>query len=138
MDWLFAYARPDIDWNYAMITLAVRFIGVFVVMLAMQVALQVAARVVRWVEAEPVAIPAATGTAAAVAGLTQAGVTAEVDGATAAAITMALQGADEHTAAAIGVALALESRSRTTVDPREGTSSWAAAGRLQQLNRLTR
>ena len=51
-DWLFSGVLPEVSeqWNYAMITLVVRFIGVFVVMFIMQLALQASAGAVRLAE----------------------------------------------------------------------------------------
>ena len=142
MDWLFTYADPTIDWDYAMITLVVRFIGVFFVMFVMQVAMQLSARAVRYIEARGEAVPAGAGAApvAAAAGASapadESGAAA-ADGATIAAIGAALQGADSTTAAAIGLALSLETHARPDTMS-DSTSSWAAAGRLQQLTRLPR
>ena len=127
-DWLFTYTDPSIDWDYAMITLVVRFIGVFLVMGVMQVALQVSSRVVRRIESRAEAAPAAP---AAVIAATAAGPESPNEVA---------DGVDAVTAAAIGLALALEQRSTsgTTIAPVASTSAWAAAGRLHQLNRLPR
>ena len=123
MDWLFTFADPTIDWDYAMITLVVRFIGVFFVMAAMQVALQVSSMVIRRIEA-----PAEVAAAATV-------VTAPSDTPPAAAAVE--EGVDELTAAAIGLALALESRPAAGASDAT-TTAWASAGRIQQLNRLPR
>ncbi len=135
MDWLFRFADPTIDWNYAMVTLVVRFIGVFVVMIVMQIALQVAARVIRRVEAQPAAaVDTPAGSPAAGEPITDTG----VDAATAAAVGLALQGADDREIAAIALAMELEARPRTPIDPSERTTAWASAGRLQQLARNPR
>ncbi len=126
MDWLFTFADPTIDWNYAMITLLVRFIGVFFVMAAMQIALQVSSRVIRRIEAPVGAAPAPA-----------AGVASSAPSEAATVAAAAEDGVDELTAAAIGLALALEARPPTGAAD-AGTTSWAAAGRIQQLNRLPR
>ncbi len=123
MDWLFTYADPNIDWNYASITLVVRFIGVFFVMGAMQVALQISSRIVQRIEAPSTAtavpvvapVPVVTSTAHAPAAAADDKV-------------------DDTTAAAIGMALALEARPAVSVSA-EGApgSPWASAGRIHQL-----
>jgi hypothetical protein len=119
--WLFQYADPDLDWGYALITLLVRFIGVFVVMLSMQVALQVAARAVKVIERRREA--AAAGPPAPLA-VMKSGDLPE-------------PALDEATVAAIGIALALES-GRPPLTARRPTSPWALAGRVQQMGRLPR
>lgn len=123
MDWLFRFADPNIDWTYAMVTLLVRFIGVFVVMFVMQVALQISSRLVRAYEgretarpapavAEPLAMPALSAPSAP----------------------------DEATLVAVGLALALEARPAPAADLAggPGPSPWAMAGRLRQLHRAPR
>lgn len=127
MDWLFTFADPTIDWNYAMVTLLVRFIGVFFVMAVMQVALQISSRVVQRIEA-PAEQPAASPAAASAAAEAPAKPKVPAD-------TL-----DDATVAAIGLALALESRpAATAAEPTSGASSaWAAAGRIHQLNRNPR
>lgn len=125
MDWLFQYSDPTIDWPYAMVTLIVRFIGVFLVMAVMQVALQIAARAVGFIESRP-ARGAAKPHHEAVASLDlSAMAAAEVD----------QSGA---VAAAIGLALALEeeaalSRAAPASRAPTGPSPWAMTGRMQQL-----
>ena len=122
MDWLLHYADPSLDWNYAMTTLVVRFVGVFVVMLVMQVALQAAARGVRWVEsreAAPAVAPRRT---------TPGPATAPVAG---------QQGLDDATVAAIGLALALEAAPSPPMSVRPA-SAWAMTGRIEQMQRLLR
>lgn len=119
MEWVLQYADPDLDWNYAVVTLAVRFIGVFVVMLVMQVALQVAARAVkvieRWEATSTAALPGPP--AQPIAGdLPQPAV-------------------DDAIVAAIGLALAIES-GRPPAVVRRPMSPWAMAGRVQQMGRL--
>jgi len=126
MDWLFTYADPTIDWNYAMITLVVRFIGVFVVMGVMQVALQISSVAVRRYEARSEPMPAEAPAP-------------QVE--SPAAPIAADSGLDDATAAAIGTALEIEFRSAPAVAPGqagEGGSAWASAGRWQQLNRAPR
>jgi hypothetical protein len=121
MDWLTQYADPSLDWNEALIMLVVRFIGVFVVMLAMQVTLVAAARGVRFVEAR-----GAAGSAG--------GPVARVSASSRAAAPATVETVDDATVAAIGVALALErGRGHATVPQR--SSSWGTAGRMAQLDR---
>lgn len=118
MNWLFHYADPTIDWDYAMVTLVVRFIGVFIVMAVIQVALQLSSRLVAVVESRSAPAEA---TVAAPAATT--------------AIAPQETALDEATAAAIAMALALEARAGS-VPPAPGTTSpWGVAGRLQQLRR---
>ena len=127
-DWLFTYTDPAIDWDYAMITLVVRFIGVFLVMGVMQVALQVSSRVVRRIESRAEAAPAVAAAMVAATAAEPASTHEVADG------------LDALTAAAIGLALSLDQRSGSgaTIAPVASASAWAAAGRLHQLNRLPR
>ncbi len=118
MDWLLRFADPTIEWDYALITLTVRFVGVFVVMFVMQVALQASARLVQRIERRRKALVAAT-----LAAPTPFDEEAEPDGAT---------------AAAIGLALALEGRRPAPGVAASGSSSWAIAGRMQRLHRQPR
>ena len=119
MDWLFRYADPSIDWHYALITLTVRFVGVFVVMFVMQIALQVSAFAVRRLERW------------------QAGRDGSAAGAEPIPAAVAVPSdVDEEMVVAIGLALALESRLAPSRPA--GTSAWAVAGRLAQLDRLRR
>jgi hypothetical protein len=120
MDWLLQWADPGVDWSYAIITLIVRFAGVFAVMLVMQVVLALAARGVRMIEGrtpgasrpdDPAVTPAAWGEPAA--------------------------GLSDGAVAAIGVALALERRGVAVPRPARA-SAWAMAGRLAQLDRAPR
>lgn len=129
MDWLLTFADPTIDWNYAMVTLVVRFIGVFIVMLVMQVALQISSVAVRRIEARQAA-------AAEVAAAPQPAAPAVVKAGEPAEPTPSL--VDDATAAAIGLALALEAQASASSGTEAGPSSWAVAGRLAQLNRLPR
>jgi hypothetical protein len=118
VDWLLRYADPTIDWDYAMVTLVVRFIGVFVVMAVIQVALQFAARLVAMVE--------------------RRGAVAATSGSPPAALSIATPAPneiDEATVAAIGAALALEARAGSAPPTPGATSSWGLAGRIQQLRR---
>jgi hypothetical protein len=111
MDWLVRYADPTLDWSYALVTLVVRFAGVFVVMLVMQAALQVAAAAVARIErrrrraAPP---PPAAARPRADAGL------------------------DDDVVAAIGLALALEGGGAPTA-PSPRVSPWVIAGRMESL-----
>jgi hypothetical protein len=127
MDWLLRYADPTIDWSYAMLTLIVRFVGVFVVMGVMQVALQAAARAVRVIEKRQ-AQRAAAGVEAAPASPLDLAAMPEGE-------LEIIGGA----VAAIAVALEMEkSGSVLAVRPAAGPSSWAIAGRMQQLHRAPR
>jgi hypothetical protein len=122
VDWLFSYADPSLDWDYAMITLIIRFIGVFVVMIVMQVAMQTAARVVGFIERD-------RGATSATPKPSDVDALAELESAP----------VDDATAAAIGVALALESG--TSVSPQIGpqaASPWRTAGRIGQMRHGTR
>ena len=112
-----------------MVTLVVRFIGVFVVMLAMQGALMIAAKVVQRIEEEEVPVVAGVTSGEAVAVDTAP----VVDG-----VAAVPSGVDDATAAAIGLALAMEARRAPASASEAGSSSWAVAGRLQQLTRLPR
>jgi phage tail sheath gpL-like len=145
MDWLFQYTDPSVDWDFAMSTLVVRFVGVFVVMGIVQVAIQGASRVIGAVEARgaerasatadevAAAIPAVpdlsataeagarVADATAHAGVADATAHAGVDDATAHAgvddATVAAN-VDDATAAAIGLALALEAGAEGAAIPR--------------------
>jgi hypothetical protein len=122
-DWIFSGVLPEVAerWDYAVITLVVRFIGVFVVMGVMQIALQASARVVRTVEkrqAPPIpanSVPIVESSPAA----------AEIDQA----------GLGDATVAAIGLALALESRQPSAAAPTGGPSAWSSAWRMRQSPR---
>jgi hypothetical protein len=144
MDWLLTYADPTLDWNYALSTLLVRFIGVFVVMFIMQVSMQGAAVAVRWWEERsappspapaPPAVTPAPGPRGDASGTPGQGA---IDDAELAAVALALSASDEATVAAIAAALAIEARPAPTPLAATGTSSWAVAGRLQQLHRQPR
>jgi len=120
MEWLFAYVRPDIDWHYALVTLVVRFSGVFVVMAVIQVALQAASFAVRVLERyqrAPTITPEPV----------------------AADIVQDEAGVDEETAAVIGLALELEARKapRELPVPARLGSAWSMAGRIEQLGRAS-
>jgi len=123
MDWLFQYTQPGLDWSYAMITLVVRFIGVFIVMLVMQVALQIAARVIRRIEAPAAVVSGAEpDQPLEVSELGSDDLNPDLDGPIAAAIALALE---------------IESRAAARFRPTAGSgaSAWALAGRSRQLNR---
>jgi len=126
VDWVVAQLHglnPDVDWNYALITLAVRFIGVFVVMLVMQIALQVAARAVRLIEArrEAKAVAATVGAEQAVATVPEP------------------TGTDQAAIAAIAMAFALEGERRAAVSiVAPSFSPWSMAGRREQQDRRLR
>lgn len=180
MDWLLQYTDPSIDWGYAMSTLVVRFLGVFVVLGIVQAAIQVASRVIGAIEGQAAkssanavvktaatagvsttahaatgaadvstAAHAATGAAdVSAAARAEAGaadrsnVSARTGAAAATADDSATVdagiGIDDATAAAIGLALALEAGEEGATIPRivpaSGSSSaWAMAGRLRNL-----
>jgi len=122
MDWLLQYSDPSIDWSYAMITLVVRFVGVFVVMLVMQVALQASAQAVRWIESRP-----RPGSNDAPPEPVRS---LEISAAAKRQVEL-----DASVVAAIGLALELESRARSRPKAAgDGPSSWAMAGRMRQLS----
>jgi hypothetical protein len=127
-DWLLSGVLPEVSeqWNYAMITLVVRFIGVFVVMFIMQVALQASASVVRLVEKRQAGTVQPNPNLAPVA---SAPIEAEAHPATAA-------GLEDATIAAIGLALALESRQPSSIPPSAGPPAWSSPWRIRQLPRL--
>lgn len=125
MDWLLRYVDPSVEWDYALVTLMVRFIGVFVVMFVMQIALQLSSRLVMMYERRgesAAAPPPPAATAAAAPSVAVPGVL------------------DDTELAAIGLALALEARPPTApfADVGSGSSPWAVAGRMQQLHRAPR
>ena len=124
--WLLQHADPSIDWPYAMITLIVRFIGVFLVMLVMQVALQVAARVVKRIEApkEQETAPTPEKEASRVQSLDVS--------------SLAEENPDMDWAEAAAIGMALEIETSSIPRPVAGTSSWAVNGRIRQLDRLRR
>jgi hypothetical protein len=126
-DWLFAGVLPEVAerWDYAMITLVVRFIGVFVVMFMMQVALQASAGVVRTLEKRQAAnVPSIPNSVPQASSLIDVGTN-----------TSERSGLDDATAAAIGLALALESRQPSSAPSTGGPSAWASPWRIRQLPR---
>jgi hypothetical protein len=124
-DWLFYFADPTIDWDYAVVTLFVRFIGVFGVMVIMQAALQLAAVGVHRYEAR--------GAAAAAAAVMPLSGEISADSEQ----LLAAEGGEDSVIAAIALALEIEGR-RTPQHVVDGSSPWAMAGRLQQLSRTPR
>jgi len=124
MEWLLHYAKPDLDWDYAMATLVIRFIGVFVVMLVMQVALQLSTRVIKAVErrhavaTHPTEEPLVSLDVSATAEHE-----AELDGAVLAAIAVAVE-LDGR-----------PSRAAPVSGGTAGSSPWVMAGRLHMLGR---
>lgn len=113
LEWLMQRAQPDLDWNYAMITLVVRFIAVFVVLWVIQGAMQLSAYFLGDDEqAEAGGSPTTTSSASD-----------EV---------VADSGKpDDLTLAAIAIALELESQPEATRVPDDRkTSTWAVAGRV--------
>ena len=126
-DWLLAGVLPEVadQWQYATVTLVVRFIGVFVVMGVMQLALQASAAAVRAFEKRP-AGPAHSNPAPV------ATIPTEV-----VASTSKESALDDATVAAIGLALALESRQPSAASPIGGSSTWSSAWRMRQLPRST-
>ena len=130
MDWLLTYADPTIDWEYAMVTLVVRFIGVFVVMALVQVGMQTASRVIMTMEAR-----AARPKKADVRSTTPAMSSLDVS-----AMADAESGLDGHAVAAIGLALALEAERRAGASPMVvavrgagAPSAWAMSGRMRGM-----
>jgi hypothetical protein len=126
-DWVFSGVLPEVskEWDYAMITLVVRFVGVFVVMAAMQIALQASARGVRAWESRQ-----AKNAGAAPVSVTTTAVPSEV-----VAQTTPASGLNDATIAAIGLSLALESR-RPAAGPAAGAPTvWSTGWRMRQLPR---
>ena len=118
LEWLLQNTDPSVDWNHALITLFIRFIGVFVVLAFIQVALQVGSRVVHWIERRKQAsdAPPKPVTVAQAAKSARASV-------------------DTAVVAAIGLALELEYDAMINVSS-NGTSdvsTWAIAGRMNQV-----
>lgn len=111
--WLTQGTLPEIDWNYALVTLAVRFIMVFLVLWMIQGAMQLLAYSVR--------DKAGNGDSA------DSPAASSGDSPTVADTGMP----DDLTVAAIGVALELESHPEAFRIPLERRSStWAVAGRV--------
>jgi hypothetical protein len=126
-EWLFSGVLPEVSdqWDYAMITLVVRFIGVFVVMAIMQIALQVSARGVKaWENRQ-----ARTGQ---IASAPVAAAPAPVELETRATTE---SGVNEAAIAAIGLALALESRRPVAGPAAGGPTVWSTGWRMRQLPR---
>ena len=121
MDWLLQHTDPSVNWSYALITLVVRFVGVFVVMLVMQVALQLSARVIRMIETRGVD----DSTDQPVASLDVS------------ALAKNQAPIDWRIIAAIGLAFDLEAQARVRRgSPTVLPSSWTVSGRLRQFGRL--
>jgi hypothetical protein len=139
MDWLLTYADPNLDWPYALSTLLVRFIGVFVVMFVMQVAMQASALAVRWWENREARAPAPLAAPSAPAAAAPVSMQGVIDDASVAAAALAVAASDEAVVAAVAAALAIEARPSARGEGAAGSPSpWAVAGRLQQLHRLPR
>ena len=120
LEWLTQRAQPDLDWNYAMITLVVRFVAVFVVLWVIQAGMQLSAYFIGVGEG------AETGTGGDANATGPASKDAGSDTST----------PDDLTVAAIAIALELESQpeaSRVADDRR--TSAWAVAGRVTNQRR---
>lgn len=141
MDWLFARADPTIDWNYAMITLVVRFIGVFVVMAVVQVAMQAASRAIQAVESRT-ALRAAAATAAASPSAAPAASPMPMMSLDVSAMADGDAVLDGRTVAAIGLALSLEAEQEAAAARRLSAaaqglggkaSAWRLSGRLRGL-----
>ena len=121
--WLTKDAQPDLDWNYALVTLVFRFFAVFVVLWMIQVGMQLSARIIRRIEEKEAgggpdtAAPPAPATAAT----SDDSSSSELDA---------------KTAAAIGIALELDSQPEAVrVEDRRGPSAWSIAGRVNQLRK---
>jgi Na+-transporting methylmalonyl-CoA/oxaloacetate decarboxylase gamma subunit len=120
LDWLLSNTHPSVDWNYAMITLVMRFIGVFIVLAFIQIALQAASRVVRRIERrgqQPEIVPE------------QDAVPSEPPPADTEEQIM-----DAATAAVVAMALEMEYEVvQVAGDSASGPSAWAIAGRMNQV-----
>jgi len=117
MDWLLQNTHPSVDWNYALITLMIRFIGVFIILSFIQIALQIASRSVRFFENRK-------------ARKTTAEVADEVDFRQTEETSEAI---DTATIAAIGMALALESQTQGKSSGAPRSAAWSIAGRMNQV-----
>jgi hypothetical protein len=126
-DWVFSGMLPEVaeQWDYAMITLIVRFVGVFVVMAAMQVALQASAYGVRAVEKRQAKAALANSIPAPAAPAP-----VEVE-----ARTTTESGLNDATVVAIGLGLALESRRPAAGPAAAGPPIWSTGWRMRQLPR---
>lgn len=121
MDWLIQYADPAIDWNYAMVTLVVRFIGVFIVMAVVQVALQASSHVIHFLDArKDKATRQAAVETVSLDLSSMADHEADMDGAVIAAIAAALN-------------LEAAGTRRETPVPSGKASAWAMSGRLRGM-----
>jgi len=118
MDWLLQNTHPSVDWNFALITLLIRFIGVFVILLFIQIALQIASRSVRYFENRKARKPIAEDAV-------------ESDSQQAEESETAI---DTATVAAIGMALALEnSNAQGKGSGAARSAAWSIAGRMNQV-----
>lgn len=117
LEWLTQWAQPDLNWNYALITLVFRFFAVFVVLFMIQFGMYASSKLInRRSDDED-----DTGGAEDVT-------TREPTGHTA--------GPDDLTVAAIGIALELESHPEASrVADDRSTSTWAVAGRVTSQRR---
>ncbi|MDH5672375.1 MAG: OadG family transporter subunit [Myxococcales bacterium] len=114
-------AQPDLDWNYALVTLVFRFFAVFVVLWLIQFAMWASGRVIRWLEedeSQSASSPNPGPAAAAASGSSSAS-----DGG----------GIDAATIAVIGAALEIEAQPEAARVPEQRQpSAWAVAGRAKQ------
>jgi hypothetical protein len=118
MEWLLQNTHPSIDWNYALITLIIRFIGVFFILLFIQIALQIASKSVRYFENRKARKK--------VAEIEDEGLSPQADETS--------EAIDTATIAAIGMALALESRNtQGTGSSAPRSAAWSIAGRMNQV-----
>lgn len=116
MDWLLQNTHPSVDWNYALITLLIRFIGVFLILFLIQIALQIASRSVRYFENRKTKRKT----------LAQEGGSQATDGSS--------EAIDTATIAAIGLALALENqRAQGKNSGVSRSAAWSIAGRMNQV-----
>lgn len=121
MDWLLQYTHPSVDWNFAIVTLIIRFIGVFIVLFFIQIALQLASKCVRYIEKREM-----NSRAASLASTQQA----VVDKSKVRQNT----GLDDATVAAIALALEIETRASRSRSSGSGHSvAWSIAGRMNQV-----
>jgi hypothetical protein len=81
----------DTFWGYAIGTLVIRFFGVFLVLMVLQIGMQVASRIFRLLEARATRARAAAAAAVAAPASASEGAPQPVDAGVAAAIALALQ-----------------------------------------------
>ncbi|MBN1652905.1 MAG: OadG family protein [Deltaproteobacteria bacterium] len=118
MDWLLQNTHPSVDWNYALITLFLRFFGVFFILVVIQIALQLSSRSVRYIEGRKLRKASSERAGEVVSPSDKAGA----------------DGLDSATIAVIAMALALESqRSGGKASNSNRSVAWSIAGRMNQV-----